>query len=671
MKLSLRICLAALLLAAFPASAADMPHSPRLAAGSAVRLIGGVQLSPGNNGEFQLFAVDAESGRTGSLGKYNGQLAGIAMEASGMPIVLTRDGALNRLGDAAAALALPDSRWNMRALAYWRGLPLALHVEDGGFHAAVPEGNQNWRAQPLPIDAAGDVAKAELIPLGDELHLLWNTRNDSLDDGVIRHAALQGGVWNELAPLAVGGSAGFACYVRDDSLELTAIIPDPLRSRPASVAARRWDGERWRDATLAPPLAARLGASSGVAVAVRENQPFWLATGFSGAFQWRGDDADNAELLARGLPSRFDWSNLTGLVSFAAMAMLFVFYCRRSRALSRNFPSRPPDMVSRGAALGVDWLLVSLAMSVYHAASGDIFILADLVSLGDMQDIFWINLLGLALFMAVSEAAYGCTPGKYLAGLRVRSILGGKPSAVQAVIRNLFRAIDMYPVGIAFPGLVGALATLLGPRRQRVGDIFAATMVRRHSPLAQRSFLLASASPRRLELMRALVDDVRVQGMDVDEDARPGESPEDTVLRLSKAKAEAATQTAKAMEVVVAADTVVAIDGMILGKPVDAADAANMLERLSGRSHSVFTGVTVWDAATGQDMSSVEETEVEFRVLTPEEIADYIATGDPLDKAGAYGVQTGNLVRQVRGSLSNVAGLPMEKLQGMLAALDS
>jgi septum formation protein len=165
--------------------------------------------------------------------------------------------------------------------------------------------------------------------------------------------------------------------------------------------------------------------------------------------------------------------------------------------------------------------------------------------------------------------------------------------------------------------------------------------------------------------------EVRVQPPGIDEDGVKEETPEETVRKLSQMKARAGTDSAKAGEIVVAADTVVALDGKILGKPRDAAEAGTMLTMLSGRSHSVYTGLTVWDSATGQGVTDVEETEVEFRNLSASEIEAYVATGDPMDKAGGYGVQTGNLVKQVRGSLSNVAGLPMEKLRDMLSLLDS
>jgi septum formation protein len=321
-------------------------------------------------------------------------------------------------------------------------------------------------------------------------------------------------------------------------------------------------------------------------------------------------------------------------------------------------------------ALAIDWVLVSVAMSTCHAASGDLRIYPELMNLESVNFLFWITLSALVLYTAFFEGMYGRTPGKYLAGLRVRSVLGGPPAWVQAVIRNVLRAVDMFPT--LFPGIVGAVAALFNVRRQRVGDMLAATMVRRHLPLRYRKFLLASASPRRLELLSATGFDIRVEPQDVDEGAVRGEAPEDTARMLAEAKGRAAAETvSENFEIVVAADTVVVLDGEILGKPRDAADASRMLNMLSGRSHTVITGVMIWDPATGQALSDAEYTEVEFRRLSQGEIDEYVATGDPMDKAGAYGVQTGHMVKEIRGSLSNVAGLPMELLQGMLSMLDS
>ena len=149
--------------------------------------------------------------------------------------------------------------------------------------------------------------------------------------------------------------------------------------------------------------------------------------------------------------------------------------------------------------------------------------------------------------------------------------------------------------------------------------------------------ILASQSPRRKELLGFITSDFRVIPAVGDEKVPEGASPEETVLKLSRQKAEEIFETHKS-EIIIAADTIVSIDGEILGKPRDEKHAAEMLRKLSGRVHSVFTGVCVI-FPDGRIDNFAEETKVEFYPLSDKEIADYIATGDPMDKAGAYGIQ--------------------------------
>ncbi len=181
--------------------------------------------------------------------------------------------------------------------------------------------------------------------------------------------------------------------------------------------------------------------------------------------------------------------------------------------------------------------------------------------------------------------------------------------------------------------------------------------------------ILASGSPRRREMLENLGVEFAVRPVDIDESPLDGESPEPYVLRLARAKARAATadDAAASSEVVLAADTIVALDGELLGKPRDPADARRMLERLSGREHEVLTGVAVIggagrEASRGGELRvGVERTRVRFAELSAEEIAWYVATGEPLDKAGAYAIQGyGALfVDAVDGNYSNVVGLPL------------
>jgi septum formation protein len=168
--------------------------------------------------------------------------------------------------------------------------------------------------------------------------------------------------------------------------------------------------------------------------------------------------------------------------------------------------------------------------------------------------------------------------------------------------------------------------------------------------------VLASGSPRRLELLRRLGLDPEVRVAAVDETPLTGETPAETVARLARAKAHA-VEAGDAL--VVAADTEVVLDGTVLGKPADRAEATAMLRALSGRTHVVLTGVHV--LAGDRESAAVEETLVCFRVLSDEEIAAYVATGEPDDKAGGYGIQGagGMFVERIEGSDTNVIGLPL------------
>lgn len=172
--------------------------------------------------------------------------------------------------------------------------------------------------------------------------------------------------------------------------------------------------------------------------------------------------------------------------------------------------------------------------------------------------------------------------------------------------------------------------------------------------------VLASASPRRLALLRRLGVEPVVRPADVDETSRPGEAPADLVERLARAKARSVE--ADPNDLVVAADTVVAMGTRVLGKPRDAEDASRMLAALSGRDHHVLTGVAVCRGALTH--ADVDTTRVTFRLLDPGEIAWYVATGEPDDKAGAYGLQGAGaaLVDRIDGSDTNVIGLPLALL---------
>lgn len=163
-----------------------------------------------------------------------------------------------------------------------------------------------------------------------------------------------------------------------------------------------------------------------------------------------------------------------------------------------------------------------------------------------------------------------------------------------------------------------------------------------------------------------------VEAADICEDVLPGELPVDHVLRLSKEKADAVAARAEG-RFFIGADTVVVLDGAILGKPADGNEAAGMLRSLSGRDHEVVTGFTVFDKISGIHISRSVSTEVTFKSLQEFEIMDYIASGCPMDKAGAYAIQGGavHFVRSISGSYSNVIGLPMTELYEVLQVMQA
>lgn len=175
--------------------------------------------------------------------------------------------------------------------------------------------------------------------------------------------------------------------------------------------------------------------------------------------------------------------------------------------------------------------------------------------------------------------------------------------------------------------------------------------------------ILASKSPRRRELLSLITTDFEIKSADVDETLPEGISPQEAVLHLSKIKAEPFNN---GIDTVIGADTVVAVDSKILGKPADRQQAAEMLKSLSGKYHSVFTGVTV--IKPEQSVTFSVETKVKFFDLTDDEIYSYVATGECDDKAGAYGIQGKGslLVEKIDGDYFNVVGLPISKLNKYL-----
>ncbi|NMA63746.1 MAG: septum formation inhibitor Maf [Syntrophomonadaceae bacterium] len=182
-----------------------------------------------------------------------------------------------------------------------------------------------------------------------------------------------------------------------------------------------------------------------------------------------------------------------------------------------------------------------------------------------------------------------------------------------------------------------------------------------------RRIILASESPRRSCLLQSLGLKFEIYRPQLDEDGIRGDSPWQLVEKLARAKAQAVANEVSS-GVIIAADTVVVLDNKVLGKPRDESEAAAMLARLSDRKHQVITGVCVIDQESGRLLTASEITRVYFRALSMEEIAAYVSTGEPLDKAGSYGIQGlgALLVERIEGCYYNVVGLPLFRLHLML-----
>ena len=180
--------------------------------------------------------------------------------------------------------------------------------------------------------------------------------------------------------------------------------------------------------------------------------------------------------------------------------------------------------------------------------------------------------------------------------------------------------------------------------------------------------ILASGSPRRRELLTAAGIAFTVHPADVPEIQQPGEPPETFALRVAREKA-LAVAVLRPGSFVLAADTIVVVDNTVLGKPKDAADAARMLRMLSAREHAVTTGVCLI-RPDGRQSNEVATTIVRFDPLTEADIAGYVASGEPMDKAGAYAIQglAARWIPEVRGEYANVVGLPVARVWAMLRA---
>jgi septum formation protein len=175
---------------------------------------------------------------------------------------------------------------------------------------------------------------------------------------------------------------------------------------------------------------------------------------------------------------------------------------------------------------------------------------------------------------------------------------------------------------------------------------------------------LASKSPRRRKLLKQINIKFKIISVEIDEQRRKNETPDRMVKRLSLEKLNKARQIIK-RGIIITADTIVVLNGNIIGKPKDKKDAEKILHKLSGKTHRVYTGFTIYNSVKNISITNYEKSFVTFRVLNSKEIKNYIATGSPLDKAGAYGIQDdfgAVFIKKINGCYYNVVGLPLPKV---------
>jgi septum formation protein len=187
---------------------------------------------------------------------------------------------------------------------------------------------------------------------------------------------------------------------------------------------------------------------------------------------------------------------------------------------------------------------------------------------------------------------------------------------------------------------------------------------------ARQGIVLASASPRRELLLSAAGIKFKIMPAEIDESPMEGENPGQRALRLGKAKAEAVLARVPS-EIVIAADTIVELDGVIYGKPKNLTEAGATLKALSGKAHTVITGFSVRNGLKNTERSGLETTTVTFRHLSKFEIENYLAKGESLGKAGAYAIQLGAgfMTARIEGSYTNIMGLPLEEVLNSLSAV--
>ncbi len=644
-------------------------------------------------------------------GEYRGILAGMHRAENGYYLIFS-DGAVFILEDGAVKLKRLSERVQdfrlisacgnaatLYALNYTPAKTIELLKFDSGAN--------KWEDYKLPLPEPGMIAAAEVSIYKDSPLVFWKTVDGELPSAGIRGAYYQNYKWHYLlGPTdALYRGAFTVCgletgiFLWQESLFTSNSTSGGLLSYYDATS----EAGGWHLFSAKTMPASDLARTVSLSSSTYANRLWVCRLGVDGVRIAYSDAVAKNIWHEVGTPaekevSAFDSPWLMPVLAFF-FALIVIRLMRRRmqnvlKKAGRLYPGRffpVPTVASpidRAVALAIDGFIVSPFPLAYFGFTVDMFnkgagagafqssmelVIAQIMGAGGLT-VVWLWLAALIIYSFFAELFFRRTIGKKLLDLEVRSVDGSKARLSQILLRNLLRLVDFYPVSIGGSHiwyLIAMLSVSVTRRRQRVGDLFARTIVRKVVSVNKRHLILASASPRRRELLSELGYNFSVEPANVDEVILSGVDPREMVERISSDKARAVAQNSAPDALVIAADTAVILDGRILGKPNNRQDALKMLKDLSGKTHQVITAVTIVDNSSGQFLEGSDMTEVTMRNISDELIHEYIATGEADDKAGAYAIQGegGKFVTTVTGSVSNVIGFPVELVQEMLKDL--
>ena len=700
---------------------------PRVAAldGRILLTYGAYDLTGGTGiNKFSVMLSQGESAKDPatfiSRGRYNGYIAALipGMPGNSGVEIIFHDGSVFAVNDTdfTQLEQVLESSGRMEILTAARigGEILAFGREDEQSWKFYRLSKSGWEesAIPSPVLSIAQLGIAELVEYKAQPAFFWREAVGRRVEGIIRAAVYAGQNWEYLPEVGMDLplSGGFAVCGGKDKVLLLQDTGGKKSASDNGMPLYEYSADGWRSLADIPFPQENL-ALAGFGIDIKQIAGRYVVTradeaGVQVYFSenvedgiWKGVEQFEEEERA--------WTEIIYsevILNYALIALsvvLLLVLLRRRKRLKATLEAqanaggevaRDPrlskllkeagiqriggyaSVIDRGFALFIDGFLVMPVLYFYLNAENLDFM--DSIFAAREMTLFFIWLLALVGYLLLSEMIFGQSVGKAVTRIRVRSATGGRAAAYQILLRNTARFIDFFPIplgGMRIWYLIAVIAASVTSRRQRIGDILGKTVVRRYTSLSKRKIVLASASPRRSELLSEYGLSFTVSPAEVDESVVPGMPPREFARMLAVRKASAVASRMDNGELVIAADTVVALDNQILGKPQDEAEARRMLGELSGRRHEVLTGVCILDTAINQMVVSVERTEVEFRDLAAAEIEEYIASGECMDKAGSYAIQgrAGLFVTATLGSTSNVIGMPMELFRRMLKDLDA